>query len=87
MILTEAEAKEKECRVLGLPADGVIKTCSASSCMAWRWAGMFWDGTRLRYGATKLEAERCKYDKDGNLVQLEQNYVIGGFCGLAGRPE
>ncbi len=79
MLLTEDEAKTKECRVAGTTGawattnqtqygapvrlEAAFPPCAASGCMHWRWEGPVY--------------------KPG---MEPPNHVPFGFCGLAGRP-
>ena len=98
---TEAEAREKWCPYsrVGEQASGAAENrpdgsynCIASQCMAWRW------GVALHYADSPDHVNprcevRCFPTKALCETYYEKNSeralsgMVGGYCGLAGRPE
>ena len=81
--MTEDEAKKKWCH----RAPRIFQTidqaehsmfCLGSGCMAWRWATFNSDG----------HASRAHSIRESEIDIQENNHprVIGGYCGLAGKP-
>jgi len=75
--MTEDEAKTKWCHNAGNQTRCVSQDgfCTGSSCMAWRW--MIFN----KNGAVMLMQSRLHAKKDA-----DEDWSIGGYCGLAGKP-
>ena len=104
MILTEKEAERMTC--CGPPGitmykEGISPTCSASTCMAWRWAFDADGHYSMKQVAPPSECPDCEGKgffidpvNDGlpgcSTCDGEgkiSHYEQRGFCGLAGKPE
>ena len=77
MLLTEEEAKTKECRAGGVvqpmppAAPAQFFNCVASGCAQWRW--------RRRQEITPSPS--------GHGASVKELTPTHGYCGLAGKPE
>lgn len=86
-MMTEKEAETKWCYRSKV---GEAWTCSASNCMAWRWA-------RAKETQSYLDAVQKRMKDEGENFAKASHHVYAemgshfekteGYCGLAGRPE
>lgn len=95
MILTEEEARKKECRIGGAtklvhwPAhnetppetEGRFGFCYGANCMSWRWGGMAKPNGEIARSAAAIEAAKG----DPRRIKDFPDSEPAGYCGLAGR--
>lgn len=91
MLMTEKEAKEKNCpqgrtivygfdlsfNQMSMRPDVKEAKCTASDCMAWRW------GSKIEPGQM-IDTKDLSYEEVTDLIAERSD--TKGYCGLAGRP-
>ena len=92
MLLTEEQAREKQCRNVPPEEDGrnvVFHTCDASGCMMWRWALEKETDAFLDDVAAHMKANKTTFGQATQIVWAEKRGTYKntqGYCGLAGTP-
>lgn len=99
MLLTEDEAKTKECRVADATMASLFPRCAGSGCMHWRWSQPeyeFAPGKGVERGAcTSFELPEgdgwesnpvWMGSPEERYRRLKPQQAQRGYCGLAGHP-
>ena len=97
MLLTPAEAKERECRSLPPQEDDILGVyqpkCIATGCMMWREQPLMADApflaavAKYEKSAAVSHPAAVKHVKENRAEFGLPTAPFRGYCGLAGKPE